>query len=162
MFQILDVFDKYKSSMENIGKALGTYSNNPLLDKLFFFELAVFSFVTGNNDMHLKNFSMIESPFGWILSPSYDLLNVSIANPQDQEELALSLGGKKKKFTRNIFIEFGSGLELTEKQISGVFKRFRKNLPIALEWINQSFMSDGMKEEYKKVLENRYGRLLMS
>jgi serine/threonine-protein kinase HipA len=75
--------------MEKIGKALGSYSDNTLLDKLFFFELTVFSFITGNNDMHLKNFSMIESPLGWVLSPAYDLVNVAIVNPADEEELAL-------------------------------------------------------------------------
>ena len=96
MFQITEAFDKYKSSMEKIGKALGRYSENTLLDKLFFFELTVFSFLTGNNDMHLKNFSMIESPSGWALSPAYDLLNVAIINTNDDEELALTLTGKNK------------------------------------------------------------------
>lgn len=57
--QITDSYEKYKSSMERVGKALETYSTNPLLDKLKLFELTVFCFLTGNNDMHLKNFSMI-------------------------------------------------------------------------------------------------------
>jgi serine/threonine-protein kinase HipA len=83
MFQITEAFDKYRSSMEKIGKALNSYSENTLLDKIFYFELALFSFLTGNNDMHLKNFSMIESPSGWVLSPAYDLLNVAIVCPED-------------------------------------------------------------------------------
>ena len=70
MFQITEAFDKYRSSMEKVGKALGTYSSNPLLDKIFYFELVLFSFLTGNNDMHLKNFSMIESSTGWVLALS--------------------------------------------------------------------------------------------
>ena len=97
MFQITEAFDKYKSSMEKVGKAIDSYSNNTLLDKIFYFELTLFSFLTGNNDMHLKNFSMMESPSGWILSPAYDLLNVTILNPEDTEELALTLAGKRKK-----------------------------------------------------------------
>ena len=101
MFQITDAFDKYKSSMERVGKALNNYSDNPLLDILFFFELALFCFLTGNNDMHLKNFSMIESASGWVLSPAYDLLNVTIINPEDDEELALTMEGKKKKIRRS-------------------------------------------------------------
>jgi len=126
MFQITEAFDKYKSSMEKIGKSLDAYAANTLLDKLRFFELAVFSFLTGNNDMHLKNFSMIKTNYGWSLSPAYDLLNVAIVNPEDKEELALTIAGKKKKITKEILIDFGLGLSLSKKQIKGVFKRFIK------------------------------------
>jgi serine/threonine-protein kinase HipA len=159
MFQITEASDKYKSSMERVGKALHNYSDNPLLDKIFYFELAVFSFLTGNNDMHLKNFSMIESPSGWVLAPAYDLLNVAIVNPDDAEELALTLEGKKKKLKREHFDRFGKGLELTDKQIQGVFNRMIKHKPIAIEWINKSFLPDHMKEAYKSILETRYEQL---
>lgn len=70
MFQITEAFDKYKGSMEKVGKALEAYSSNTLLDMIFFFELALFCFLTGNNDMHLKNFSMIEGPSGWVFAPA--------------------------------------------------------------------------------------------
>ncbi len=159
MFQITEAFDKYKSSMEKVGKALHAYSYNTLLDKLFYFELAVFSFLTGNNDMHLKNFSMIEGPSGWMLAPAYDLLNVAIVFPEDTEELALTLQGKKKKLKREHFDEFGNGLGLTDKQIQGVYKRMLKNKPKAIEWIKLSFLSAAMKEAYVKVLETRYEQL---
>ncbi len=156
MFQITEAFDKYRSSMERVGKALSEYSDNPLLDKVFFFELTLFSFLTGNNDMHLKNFSMIESPSGWVLSPAYDLLNVAIVNPDDEEELALTLQGKKKKLKREHFEQLGKDLELTSKQLEGVFKRFQKNKPKALKLVDQSFLSNKMKGEYTLLLENRY------
>lgn len=159
MFQILEAFDKYKGSVEKIGKALGTYSSNTLLDKLFFFELVLFSFLTGNNDMHLKNFSMIESASGWILAPSYDLLNVSIVNPQDEEELALPIAGKKKKLTRMLFENFGRELGLTEKQIKGAFDRLHKNRTKASDWLQRSFLSEEMQKKYLSILENRYQRL---
>lgn len=159
MFQITEAFDKYKSSMEKVGKAIDSYSDNTLLDKILYFELALFSFLTGNNDMHLKNFSMIESPSGWILSPAYDLLNVSILNPDDEEELALTVVGKKKKLKREHFELLGSGLGLTDKQIVGAFKRMEKNKPKAMDLINQSFLSDKMKNAYKDVLERRYNQL---
>ncbi|MBA9079613.1 HipA domain-containing protein [Rufibacter quisquiliarum] len=159
MFQITEAFDKYKSSMEKVGKALHKYSDNTLLDKILFFELAVFSFLTGNNDMHLKNFSMLQSPSGWVLAPAYDLLNVAIVFPEDTEELALTLGGKKKKLKREHFERFGKGLELTDKQIQGVFKRMVKNKRLALKWIEKSFLSDEMKEAYAQLLEARYVQL---
>ncbi len=159
MFQITEAFDKYKSSMEKVGKALDSYSDNTLLDKIFYFELALFSFLTGNNDMHLKNFSMIENSSGWGLAPAYDLLNVSIVNPDDDEELALTLAGKKRKLKMDHFEQFGRGLGLTDRQIQGVFKRMLKNKSEALSWINQSFLSDDMKIAYQEMLEGRYKQL---
>lgn len=160
MFQILEAFDKYKSSMERVGKSLGEHSSNTLLDKLYFFELSVFSFLTGNNDMHLKNFSMINTGnVKWSLSPAYDLLNVTIVNPKDTEELALTLEGKKKKLRRENFERLGEVLELNEKQVEGVFKRFIKNESIAMKWIDNSFLSAEFKRKYKVLLGERYSRL---
>jgi len=155
MFQITEAFDKYKSSMEKVGKALNSYSDNTMLDKIFFFELCLFSFLSGNNDMHLKNFSMIESTSGWVLSPAYDLLNATILNPSDDEELALTLGGKKNKLKRDSFIQFARDLGLTEKQIEGTFKRINRDIPKALRYLDRSFLSDNMISQYKKVLSER-------
>lgn len=162
MFQITEAFDKYKSSMEKIGKALHEFSDNTLLDKLYFLELGIFSFVTGNNDMHLKNFSMINSGEIWTLAPAYDLLNVAIVNPDDTEELALTLEGKKKKLKWENFERLGINLGLNTKQIKGIAKRFQKNKPIAIQWINNSFLSDEFKEKYKTLLEERYHTLFHS
>lgn len=159
MFQILEAFDKYKSSMEKVGKAIGQYSDDTLLDQLYFFELSVFNFITGNNDMHLKNFSMINSGNKWSLAPAYDLLNVSIVNPEDTEELALTLEGKKKKLGRANFEHLGKILSLNEKQIEGVFKRLVKNKSVAINWIDNSFLSNDFKKKYKIFLEQKYREL---
>ena len=159
MFQVLEAFDKYKSSMEKVGKAVALYSGNTLLDTLYFFELSVFSFLTGNNDMHLKNFSMISKGREWALSPAYDLLNVAILNPEDTEELALTLEGKKKKIKREHFTRLGTGLELNEKQIESVYARFTKHKTTALQWINNSFLTDVYRKKYKTLLEERYSTL---
>lgn len=156
MFQITEAFDKYKSSMEKIGKALNEYSDNTLLDKLYFLELGIFSFLTGNNDMHLKNFSMIHSGDTWTLAPAYDLLNVTIVNPTDTEELALTIEGKKRRLKWENFERLGISLDLNQKQIKGIAKRFQKNKPIAIQWINNSFLSEEYKEKYKALLEERY------
>lgn len=159
MFQITEAYDKYKSSMEKIGKALHNYSGNTQLDKIFFFDLVLFSFLTGNNDMHLKNFSMIESASGWVLSPAYDLLNVSIELPEDTEELALTLDGKKKKLKREHFEKFGEGLGLTRVQIIRAFNRMVSNKPKATIWIDNSFLSNTTKAAYHKVIKQRYTQL---
>src|SRR5690606_32153310 len=111
---------------------------------------------TGNNDMHLKNFSMIHSGGDWILSPAYDLLNVVLVNPDDTEELALTLEGKKKKLNRAHFEKFGKDMGLNDKQIEGVFKRFIKQKQTAFDWIDRSWLSDEYRGLYKEILEKRY------
>ncbi|PKP33304.1 MAG: phosphatidylinositol kinase [Bacteroidetes bacterium HGW-Bacteroidetes-16] len=161
MFQLTEAYDKYKSSMEKIGKAISKYSDNTLLDLLYFFELTIFSFLTGNNDMHLKNFSLINSSFGWILSPAYDLLNVSVLNPKDKEELALPIDGKKNKLKRMHFELFGSSLGLNSKQISGVFNRYQEHSPIVESIIDQSFLSIEMKSKYLKLFHDRHAVLFL-
>lgn len=145
--------------MEKVGKAILSYSSNTLLDVLFFFELTLFSFLTGNNDMHLKNFSMIESSSAWLLSPAYDLLNASILNPDDDEELALTLAGKKKNLKQQDFLQLGKGLGLTDKQMKSAFKRLEQNTPKAMEWMKHSFLSKDMIKAYKEVFEKRYKKL---
>ena len=162
MFQITEAYDKYKSSMEKVGKALHSFSEHTQLDKIRFFELAVFCFLTGNSDMHLKNFSMIESPSGWVLAPAYDLLNVVIVNPDDTEELALTLDGRKKKLKKEHFEKLANELGLTDNQIQGVFKRIIKNKQKAHEWIEQSFLTGELKMAYNEVVQNRYAQLCLT
>ena len=93
------------------------------------------------------------------LSPAYDLLNVAIVFPEDTEEVALTLVGKKKKLKREHFEQLGIGLGLSPKQIKGTFNRMIKNKSRAFVLINQSFLSTDMKTAYKEVLEGRYIQL---
>lgn len=159
MYQITEAFDKYKSSMEKVGKAIDSYSSNTMLDKILYLELALFSYLTGNNDMHLKNFSMIESKSGWILSPAYDLLNVSILIPKDDEELALTLSGKKKGLKWEHFVQLGKGMGLTDKQITGILARFKRESQLASGLLDKSFLSAGMIIKYKELMEKRFRQL---
>jgi serine/threonine-protein kinase HipA len=159
MFQILEAVDKYKSSLEKIGKAIAMYSDNTLLDQLAFFELCLFSFLTGNNDMHLKNFSMIKLNNKWALAPAYDLLNVTLANPDDTEELALTLEGKKRKINKEHFERLGLFLELNQKQIESVLKTFEKKKIIAKDWINKSFLTKESQLKYTELLESNYRKI---
>jgi len=160
MFQVVEAFDKYRSSMERIGKAIASYADNTLLDQLRFFELTIFSYLTGNNDMHLKNFSMLKTSFGWALAPAYDLLNVVIVNPQDSDELALTISGKKSKLTKQIFVDFGLGLGLSKKQIKSVFKRFLDVEKEVLALIQNSFLSEEMKMNYMGIFKDRMHKIL--
>lgn len=153
--QILELEDKYKGSMEQVGKKIGELSANTLLDKLRFFELAVFNYIIGNNDMHLKNFSMWLTDLGWSLSPAYDLLNVKLILPKDKEDTALLFGGKKENFNKGYFDRFGKVLKLNEKQINSIYKRLDKWLPEAINLIDRSFLGDRQKASYKELIIQR-------
>lgn len=153
--QILELADKYKGTMESLGKTIGELSANTLLDKLRFFESTVFNYIIGNNDMHLKNYSMFLSEMGWVLSPFYDLLNVKIILPKDKEDTALLLGGKKENFNKGYFDRLGVVLSLNDKQINAVYKRLQKWLPEAIKLINNSFLDSERQKAYKKLITER-------
>jgi len=155
LLQILELEDKYKGTMETVGKTIGDLSINTLLDKLRFFELTVFNFIIGNNDMHLKNFSMWLSDMGWVFSPAYDLLNVKMILPKDKEDMALLFGGKKENFNKGYFDRFGIFLKLNEKQINAVYKRLGKWLPEASQMIEMSFLTEDFKAAYKELIIKR-------
>ena len=158
--QILELEDKYLGTMENLGKTIGELSVNTLMDKLRFFELTLFNFIIGNNDMHLKNFSMWLSDIGWVLSPAYDLLNVKIILPKDLDETALLFGGKKKNFTKGYFNQFGEVLKLNEKQVNTVFNKLETWLPKAIQLIDISFLNDNNKRLYKNLISKRINLLI--
>ena len=153
--QILELADKYLGTMENLGKTIGELSENTLLDKLRFFESAVFNYVIGNNDMHLKNYSMFQSEIGWVLSPLYDMLNVKLIIPEDKDDSALLLGGKKINFNKGYFDRLGNVLKLNNKQINAVYKRLSKWLPKAALLIQASFLEKEKKESYTKLINER-------
>lgn len=152
--------DKYHGSYEQIGKAIQMYSVTPGLDVVNFFELVLFSFLTGNADMHLKNFSLLEQPgLGMTLSPAYDLVNTALVNPADEEEMALTLNGRNKKLKKQDFVAAMNTLKVDEKQQKNIFNKMAKALPQWQELIDRSCMSDEFKEQYKNILTERMNRL---
>jgi len=153
--------DKYKGSMEQIGRKIIAHSTNSGLDVLRFFEIALFSFITGNADMHLKNFSLINQDDEIKLSPAYDLLSTRLVIPEnkDSEEMALTVNGKKSRLIKNDFLIFGECLRLNQKQMDNVFEKFTSKKKIAKELIEKSFLGDKFKDEYKNLIDNRYARL---
>jgi serine/threonine-protein kinase HipA len=151
--------DKYHGSYEQIGKAIHMHSVTPGLDVVNFFELVIFSFLTGNADMHLKNFSLLEQPgLGMTLSPAYDLVNTALVNPVDEEEMALTLNGRKKKLKKQDFVAAMNTLKVEEKQQANIFNKMAKAMPKWQELIDRSFMSNEFKEQYKTILTERMNR----
>ena len=152
--------DKYHGSYEQIGKVIQKYSATPGLDVVNFFELVLFSFLTGNADMHLKNFSLLEQPgMGMTLSPAYDLVNTALVNPADEEDMALTLNGRKKKLKKQDFVAAMNTLKVEEKQQENIFNKMAKAMPKWQELIDRSFMTEAYKEQYKTILTERMNRL---
>ena len=152
--------NKYMSSYERVGKAIASFSTTPKMDVVNFFELVLFCWLTGNNDMHLKNFSLYEPHDGDIrLTPAYDLLNAAIINPNDDEELALTLNGRKKHINRNDFMKAAETLDIDSAIVERLFSKYQRLMPKFEKIIEVSFLGNELKESYKELLGNRLRRL---
>ncbi|MDR1162200.1 MAG: HipA domain-containing protein [Tannerellaceae bacterium] len=146
---------KYKGSYEQIARKIVAYSAWPVLDLINYFELLLFCYLTGNADMHLKNFSLYKGTGDYALAPAYDLLSTQLVIPEDNEELALTLNGKKRKLKRADFDNLLRIFKVDEKAIENVYVKFRRVLPRWYGFIDQSFLPGRMKEEYKQLIQRR-------
>ena len=147
---------KYYGTYQQLAETIKKYSSAPMLDVQRFWEVVLFSWITGNSDMHCKNFSLVDNGNGeYVLSPAYDLLAVLLADPQDTEEMAMSftVGGDKSGFNRNTFItafiQSGIPAVVADKMI----ERMKRNLPKWKELINLSFLPEKMKTYYHQLLD---------
>lgn len=151
---------KYKSSYERIAKAISQYSSMPKMDVVNFFEIVLFSWITGNNDMHLKNFSLYEPQEGMIrMTPAYDLLNAAILNPKDDEELALTLNGRKKHLKRSDFVSAGEIMGIDTKIVDRLIGKYVRLQSEMTEFIGQSFLDDDLKSKYIGLVSERIDRI---
>lgn len=147
---------KYDTSTEKAGKIILKYSSQPGLDAVTFFDLNLFCFLTGNADMHLKNFSLLQNEAGEIiLSPAYDLLSTKLMPIDDKEEMALTVNGKKAKIKKEDFIALGVNLKIFKTAIEKSFIRITKHLPDMKMVIKNSFLSNKLKKRYSELLETR-------
>ena len=152
--------DKYKGSLEQVGKTIRQYSTQPGLDAVNFFDLTLFCFLTGNADMHLKNFSLWRpSEEEIVLSPAYDLIATKLLLPQDSEETALALNGKKKNLRKKDFDALAARLELPEKTRENAYLQAAKAMGKLPEALKKSFLSNATKKDYLELFESRYAIL---
>lgn len=152
--------DKYKSSYEKIAKLIKRHSSAPMLDLANFWEVVVFSWITGNSDMHLKNFSLISRTHGqYVLSQAYDLVNVHLVFPEDDEELALTLDGRKKNINKQNFVRAMASSGIGEKVIENIFRKFTNVASKWYDFIDLSFLPTELKEKYKEEIGANLGKL---
>ena len=151
---------KYKGSYEQIAKAIQRFSAVPKLDMVNYWEQVVFSWITGNADMHLKNFSLYSKEKGkYVLTPAYDMLSTALVMPEDTEELALTLNGKKRKIKKTDFVTSMQASGLEDKVIEKIFNKFAKAKEKWFELIDLSFLPDDMKEAFKALITQRLSLL---
>jgi serine/threonine-protein kinase HipA len=151
---------KYDSSMEQIISLIDQFCTFPAIEKLKLFNLTLFNYLVGNEDMHLKNFSVIRRDLKVELSPAYDLLNSTIIL-NSHEELALPLCGKKNKLKKDdFFVYFAEErLGLTQKSIGQTVSRIVKAFPSWIALIQNCFLSDSKKTQYIVLLNKRFNKL---
>lgn len=152
---------KYLASMERLAEVIEDFCTYPLVEARKFFRQSLFSFLIGNEDLHIKNFSLIKRGGKVQLSPAYDLVNSTLAlNGNAEEEMALELSGKKKGFIRSDFEVYASQhLYLTDKVINSEIEAL---LGLKQNWsdlIDVSFLNIEDKKKYKTILFERIERL---
>ncbi len=154
--------DKYKGSHEQVAKAILKYSATPLLDVSNFYEYVLFSFFTGNADMHLKNFSLLETEERgkYTLAPAYDMLNTALVNKKDTEELALTLNAKKSNLKYTDFLAAFTNGGLTKKVLDKTLENFYYCRLEMEDCVLKSFLPQDMKTEYISLLNKRLNRII--
>lgn len=152
---------KYLGSYEQLAQTIIKHSEAPFLDVQRFWELVLFSWITGNSDMHCKNFSLLDAGNGYNLSPAYDLIAVLLVDPSDRDELAMPVfsGGKTMGFNKETFlqafVQSGVSKITAEREMS----RIISNKDKWFETIDCSFLPEDLKSSYKNLIERRLSSL---
>lgn len=145
---------KYRGSIEKVAKITNKYTTNKGLEILRLFELVLFCYLTGNADMHLKNFALLENAFGeYELAPAFDLLSTALVIPDDKEESALTINGKKSRITKGDFDTLASSMDINEKVLFRIYNKFNSVLPTWIEFIKQSYLSKAMQDKYIQLIK---------
>ncbi len=153
---------KYYGTYPQLADTIGKYSSAPLLDIQRFWEIVLFSWLTGNSDMHCKNFSLVDmGGRNYSLAPAYDLLAVLLADPSDTEEMAMTLevGGRKSGFTREDFLGAMTSSGISAAVAQKLLERLVSFLPEWEELVDASFLPEELKSSYKDLLKERIRRL---
>jgi len=148
--------DKYSGSVEKVAKLIEKYSTHNMLEVIKFYKLIVFSFLTGNADMHLKNYSLMKDDEGHVkLSPAYDLVSTKLAMPEDKEESALTINGKKSNLNINDFFIAADTMRISEKVRDKILIDLKKKIPLMQMFIKKSFLSGESKSGYLKIISDK-------
>lgn len=150
--------DKYRGSYERCAKIIKKYSSRIGIDITEFYIRLVFCYIVGNSDMHLKNFSLIETAEGsqeYVLSPAYDLLPVNANLPEDKEQFALTMNGKKMHILKGDFLKFASTCDIPRKTAIKLIQNLVSYTPKWLKMCDDSILPDDLKERLRQIIIER-------
>ncbi len=151
---------KYRGSIEMVAKTTQKYTTNKGLEILRLFELVLFCYLTGNADMHLKNFALLENSYGeFELSPAYDLVSTALVMSNDSEETALTINGKKRKLKRKDFDALAIHMNINTKVLESIYTKFERVLPNWTAFIETSFLSKSMQKSYMELIQAKHQNL---
>ncbi len=150
---------KYRGSHEQIAKTIRKYAQNPLIEVVRFYELVLACYLMGNNDMHLKNFSLIKGTNGYHLAPAYDALASMLYLPNDTEELALSLNGKRNRLKQTDFVQAMKTAGLSDKAITNLFDRIKSKSNSWENIIEKSFLTASFQEKLTELIQGNHNGL---
>lgn len=154
--------DKYRGSYERSAEIVNRWVRKKGINLNNYFSLIFVSWLLGNSDLHLKNFSLIEDKPGnrqYQLSPAYDILPVNLVFPSDLEETALTINGKKKNIRKKDFLALAASLKISETIALRIMKRIVKGKENYFQLIDESMLNDEQKESWKKLITDRADRL---
>lgn len=154
--------DKYKGSYERCAKIIERHSSQKMLDMSELFLRLVFCFAVGNSDMHLKNFSLIEKPDSegeYVLSPAYDMLPVNTVMPEDDEEFALTINGKKHNIRKNDFLAFADRCGMNRTAAKKMIEKVVSMKDKYIDLCRDSLIPDTMKDSLCELIERRCNAL---
>ncbi len=150
--------DKYKGSYERCAGVTERYSSRPMLDITELFIRLVFFYISGNSDMHLKNFSLIETAPGngeYVMAPAYDLVPVNLVMPEDKDQTALTLNGKKRNIRKKDFFVFSEHCGISRKAAEKMIYRIVSCMNKFENLVSESYITDEMKEKYIEMIRSR-------
>jgi serine/threonine-protein kinase HipA len=151
---------KYRGSIEKVAKTTHQFTTNKGFEVLRLFELILFCYLTGNADMHLKNFALLENALGeFELSPAYDLVSTALVIADDKEESALTINGKKSRLKKKDFDALALSMDINTKVLGSIYTKFEKVLPKWIDFIKQSFLSKSMQKNYIELIQAKHQNL---
>ncbi len=155
---------KYKSSIEKCVKIIKKYCHDETVNLIQFFDINFYNFLIGNADMHLKNFSLVRNKKtgNYQMSPCYDFLSTKILVPEDKEEVALSINGKKNKLKYEDWYALALNMGLGEKHFDVTIARYNRFLPKMFKLIDKSFLTNENKELLKDIMKSNLAKVVKS
>ncbi len=159
--QLLGIYaqDKYSASVESMGKVIDRFSAAPGIDKVKFFKLILFNFLVGNTDAHTKNYGLLGYPHGYRLSPAYDLVSTKLIIPEDKDESALQINGKKNHLKNIDFEVLAHNLNLSSKSVIKVFRDLQKLKDEGVVLVAASKLPEDYKTRYEAILSSNWAKI---